>query len=480
MRFLPGSAILTLTAFLATACGSTDLSKATKPFREGKFQDAAANIASVEGEGTDGVWIQMEKGSILKAAGRHAESQVALERCQEQMDDLLKKSGEESIAVGGLAGAGAVMTDDRQVTYVGALYEAQLVCALQTMNALLQSNLSQAQAAVSALRARVDEADDVKAKAREYLEKKREENEAKAKEHQGEYGAVLTFSSASDQLTAAYTSWADSALGIGLYLGAIVDRESGRGSDFPGLLLRSAEESKKLTHLADQVFYPNFAKSLESAVGNLAALPSGPTTYVIIEDGLAPFKEVDGALLQEMQQKNGLDVQLPALRHEPSRLVSGWQVTLEGDRSVNADLVCSVSVVKQNEFDVNYPDIRYRAVLGKVIKKAMTAAGAAVAIASEDRNAQMIGAAVALFGAVSDALQGADLRSWDCLPSAYYAVAIPTPVGGKMKITSTGGSTPNEVMVVPGVSNIVVITSLKPDTCSTQSAPLQAVAAQAN
>ena len=480
MRLLRNPSLLAVSALLFAACASTDLSKATKPFREGKIQQAANEIAGIKGDSsTDGVWIQMEKGSILKVAGRFKESQQALDQCQQRMDELLAKSGAESVAVGGIAGAGAVMTDDRQCTYVGALYELQMVCALQTMNSLLASNLSNAQAAISSLRARVDEADSAKEKARQYLDKKREENLKKGQEYFADNEDVLGLSSADDKLKAAYTSWADSTLGIGLYLGAVVDRESGKGSDFPGLMERSAESAKSLSHLADEAFYPNLAKSLDAAVADMAALPNGPTTYVIVESGLAPFREVDGDELQKMQKTKGLDVQLPKLRHEPARLVTGWVVEPFPGQVQQLPLLTSIDVVKQNEFDINYPDIRYRAVLGKIIKKSMMVAGAAVAIAAEDKTAKMIGAGVYLFGAVSDAMQGADLRSWDCLPSAYYAIAVPTPANGVIKVGPEGAAL-TEVKVVPGVSNFVVVTSLSPKECIAHSAPIQPVAAPTN
>ena len=479
MNLLRNPSLLAASALLFAACGSTDLSKATKPFREGKIQQAADEIAGISGDSsTDGVWIQMEKGSILKVAGRFEESQQALDQCQQQMDELLAKSDAESVAVGGIAGAGAVMTDDRQCTYVGALYESQMVCALQAMNSLLTSNLSNAQAAISSLRSRVDEADEAKEKARQYLDKKREENLEKGKEHSAGNDDVLVLTSADDKLKAAYTSWADSALGIGLYLGAVVDRESGKGAEFQGLMQRSAESAKSLSHLADEAFYPNLAKSLDAAVADMAALPNGPTTYVIVESGLAPFREVDGDELQKMEKK-GLDVQLPVLRHEPARVASGWMVESAPGQSKQLPLLTSISVVKQNEFDINYPDIRYRAVLGKIIKKSMAAAGAAVAIAAKDDTAKMIGAGVFLLGAVSDALQGADLRSWDCLPSAYYAIAVPTPSNGVLKVGAEGAAS-TEVQVVPGVSNFVVVTSLSPAQCIAHSAPIQPVAAPAN
>lgn len=161
--------LLTLAFSFLGSCASTDLTKATVPFRSGDLDTAAAEIAKIDGSGnTDGVWIQMEKGSILKAAGKFAESQEALTQCQDKMDELLKSAGEEAVAVGGIAGAGAVMTDDRTCNYVGALWESQLVCALQMMNAMALSRLDQAQAAASALRARVDESDTVKTKAREH------------------------------------------------------------------------------------------------------------------------------------------------------------------------------------------------------------------------------------------------------------------------------------------------------------------------
>jgi hypothetical protein len=463
------SALLLSSAAFLASCASTDLSKAVDPYRNGDFNVAAAEILKIDGnDKTDGVWIQMEKGSILKSAGLIAQSQAALQDCQNQMDSLLADADDESIAVGGLAGAGAVMTDDRQCNYVGALYESQLVCALQAMNGLLMSDLSQAQAAISLLRSRVDEANTIKEKVAEYLAKVREENAEERKANAEKYGESITKFDSDVQLTdadtalkAAYSSWADTSTGIGLYVAEVVGRESGRSGEFVSYMTRAAQDARKQSW--NQAAYAALAAGQDAALANISSAQPGNTTYVIVEAGLAPRRQLNTQRMAEMKQKD-LDVELPGLS-DP--LYSGKASVVIGDAT-------HVALLKKNEFDMNYPDMEYRAVLGKVIKEAIKVAGAATALASDDRTTKLIGAAFAIGGAIASAAQGADLRSWDCLPYQYRVVAVPTPADGQLKIVTDEAEA--QVSVVPGTSNIVVATSISRNQCSALTAPISAIA----
>lgn len=469
------TALILATVTMLTSCASTDLSKAVDPYRNGDFSVAAVEIQKIDGrDQTDGVWIQMEKGAILKSAGMIAASQAALEDCQNQMDNLLADADDESIAVGGLAGAGAVMTDDRQCNYVGALYESQLVCALQAMNALLLSNPSQAQAAVSLLRTRVDEASTIKEKVADYLAKVREENAAERQANAEKYGESITkFDSdiqlmdAETALKAAYASWADTSAGIGLYIAEVVGRESGRAGEFTTYLERAASEAQKQSW--NSAAYQALAAGQTAALANINETQPGSTTYVIVETGLAPRRQLNTERMAEMKQR-GLEVELPGLS-EPR--YTGKASVVVGETTLDTQVVTDVGLLKKNEFDMNYPDMEYRAVLGKVIKEAIKVAGAATALASDDRTTQLIGAAFAIGGAIASAAQGADLRSWDCLPNQYRVVAFPTPADGQLKIVTDAAEA--SVTVVPGTSNIVVATSVQPNQCVTATAPIGAI-----
>jgi len=470
-------ASLSLLVFAFASCKSTDLSKPVNAYRAGDLAIAAKEIGTVKtAKDTDCVWVEMERASILKALGQIPESQAALERCQLKMDELLASTGQEAVAVGGLAGAGAVMTDDRQCNYVGALYESQLVCAMQAMNALLLSSPSAAQAAISQLRNRVDEASTMKEKIANYLEKKREENAKEREDNAAKYGDsftkfndAMTLTDADGALKSAYTSWADTSVGIGLYLGEIVNRETGRKGEFTTYMSRASADA--LRQSWRQVDYTALGEGLSKAAAQLESVPVGSATYIIVEAGLAPQRVLNTERMNAMKGY-GLDVQLPGL----SEASYSGKVTIDAEGQAHeAVLVMDVGLVKRNEFDVNYPDMEYRAVLGKVIKELIKTAGAAVALTSDSRDAQIIGALAFVGGAIASAAQGADLRSWDCLPHRYLAVAIPTPADGVLKVQTDGAS--ETVRVVPGTSNIVVVTSVQPAHCSVVTAPITAVAA---
>ena len=437
-----------------------------KPFRSGNLLVAADAISAIEGAGeTDGVWIQMEKGSILKAAGRFRESRQVLEQCQEQMDNLLVAAGQESVAVGGLSGAGAVMTDDRQCCYVGALYESQLVCTLQMVNSLMLSDQGGAQAAVSAFRSRVDEAITIKQKVADYLAQQREQNEKaraeKAPDYQGT-GADFQPGEADNALKSAYVSWADSSVGVGLYMAEVVLRESVRQGEFSAYISRAAADAE--SQVWNQAAYVSLAAGLRGAAEQLDATQPSSTTYVLVETGLAPAKERNAERERELSL-GGLE--LPGLGRPE---YSGKASVQAGGSDFVTHLVTDVAVLKQNEFAVNYPDIEHRAVLGKVIKESLKVAGLGTAVISNDRNAQLIGLFVGIFGAAASAAQGADLRSWDCLPFHYRVAAIPTPDDGKVAIVVDDARV--EVQVVPGVSNLVVATSVAPNHCVAYSSTL--------
>lgn len=474
------SALLKLAQFapvaILGACASTDLSKAVKPYKNADLAIAAQEVRAIDADSTDGVWVLMEKGSILKASGNFAESQSALMECNNRMDQLLKDAGEEAVAVGGLAGAGAVLTDDRQCTYVGALYEAQLVCALQAMNALQLSSLGDAQAAISLLRNRVDEAKDTKRRVEVYLATKREENEAKRAEQQqklgekyNDYSDGLKYLPYDDAQKAAYTSWADTSVGIGLFLAELVDRESGKSGEFLGYMDRLATDAAAQRYRT--VDYTRLAAETREAANQLRKAPAGETTYVIVERGIAPARILDAEEMNKSWAK-ALEVQLPGLDGGSG---SDSVSVAVGNQTVPIRLVTDMRLLKGNEFAVCYPDIRYRAVLGKLIKESAKIAGVATAVASKDRSTQLIGLGVALAGAVASALQGADLRSWDCLPLTYEVAAIKTPASGE--ITVTCGGKAQKVRVVPGVSNTVLIGTIRDGHCSIYSAPVKPVAA---
>ena len=459
-----------------SSCKSTDLSKSVKAYRSGDMEIAAVEIGKIDGKSkTDGVWIEMQRASILHSAGQVAESQAALALCQEKMDALLKEAGEQNIAVGGLAGAGAVMTDDRTCNYVGAIYEAQLVCALQAANSLLMSDLVAAQAAVSSLRNRVDEATTMKASAAKYIAEQREKNAEERKANEEKYGdqfkaydSALSLVDADSALQSAYNSWADTSVGIGLYMAEIVQRESGRKGEFSEYLKRAATDAG--AQKWNQSTYQALSKSMVAAVEQIDGAPVGGSTYVVAELGLAPQRVLNTERMNAMKEK-GLDVQLPGLS-DPS--YGGTIVVESGGVEHKPIVLTDLALIKRNEFDVYYPDMEYRAVLGKVIKELVAAAGAAVALTSDSRDAQIIGALAFVAGKVASSAQGADLRSWDCLPHQFVVLALPTPADGSLKIKTDGAQ--QAVSVAPGVSNFVVVTSTQPAHLAIRSAPLRAVA----
>lgn len=460
--------------FAVVSCKSTDLSKAVTAYRAGDMNVAAAEIVKIDGNSkTDGVWIEMQRASILTAAGRPQESQAALAKCQEKMDALLKDAGEQNIAVGGLAGAGAVMTDDRTCSYVGAIYEAQIVCALQAINAMLLSDLVSAQAAVASFRNRVDEATTVKASAAEYLAAKREENAKERAAKEEEYGegfkkyeSTLVVTDADQALKSAYTSWADTSIGIGLYVGEVVQRESGRNGEFTTYIERAAADALKQEW--NQVAYQTLARSMKDAVAQLGTVPAGNATYIVVKSGLAPQRVLNTERMTAMKE-NGLQVDLPGLSEHS---YAGSVAVVAGGVAHKPVVITDLALVKRNEFDVYYPDMEYRAVLGKIIKELVAAAGAAVALTSDSRDAQLVGALVFVAGKVASNAQGADLRSWDCLPHQYLVLAIPTPTDGVLKITSDAAEA--TAQVVPGVSNFVLVTNTQPAHLGIQSAALKA------
>ena len=468
--------VLLLAFALLQGCSSTDLSKAVGPFRSGDFEKAAVEIAKVDANSeADGVWILMERGSIYKSAGLFDDSRQALEACNQRMDALIADAGESAVNVGGLAGAGAIMTDDRQCNYVGSLYEAQLVCGLQAMDSLMLSDLASAQASVSRLRDRVNEAKTVKQAVEDYLATQREENAKELAANREKYGEKLAemmagteIGSAEDSLKQAYVSWADTSVGLPLYVAEIVQREAGQPGEFAGYLARSAEDAAQQTRAPEA--YGSLAAGISNALTNLNSTQPGSTTYVIVESGLAPCKVVDQKAQEAWKEKGISDMELPTLqpggRHSVALSVDGNEQQLS--------LMSDVRLLKSNEFQYQYPDVRYRAVTGKVIKKMIAAAGAATALASDDQTTQIIGALAFVGGSIMAAAQGADLRSWDCLPHSYFVVAFPTPDSGVIECqVDAGEGGKREVAVQPGASNLVVVTAVDSGASRIYSAPLR-------
>lgn len=263
---------------------------------------------------------------------------------------------------------------------------------------------------------------------------------------------------------------------IGLYLANVVQREAQGNKEWDGYVERCAKSAEELPSPVD---WKVLATNMRAAVEQLDACQPGSTTYVIYERGLAPIRVRDEEYLIKCRQQGFIEVPLPTLAF-PTELPESLVVTAAG-KSAETLFISSNQLNKCLEFYVNFPDIKFRAVTGKVIKKTLQVAGAATALASKSNTAQIIFTVIFLAATVADAVQDADLRSWDSLPSRYEVLAMPTPGDGQVGLQIGEKGPKRDIKVEPNKSNIVIVTAVNSSSMIVHHAPLQApVAANAN
>jgi hypothetical protein len=377
-------------AVLACLCGAfgcaSDYVARTRPARAAyeayRPDEALQRLEEARGPEKDRLLYLLDKGMVLHAAGKHAESLEVLAEADRLSQDLDFTSIREETA--------AALTSERERTYRGEDFEKLMISVLQALNF---AELGRDEDALVEVR-RVDE----RLRKMVVEEKKPYEQLAIAR-----YLGGVLYEDQGD-LDAAFIDY-EAAYRLQPKLGGLAE---------------------PLVRLARQTGREELVRELLRAPGAADARPIGPgegQVVVVVEAGRSPEKE---SLRHKIAAAQIIDI--PHYRDRGTALPA---LVVAAGRSVTTVEVTSLSEVAKIHLDD-----RVGRLLAKALVQTGVKAGVAAAVASETKS-EGLGALTFL---VLSQLNQADLRSWLSLPAGFQLARLRLPVGKHTVTVEAGGT----------------------------------------
>ncbi|MBZ4419579.1 COG3014 family protein [Myxococcus sp. RHSTA-1-4] len=391
---------------LMTGC-ATDYVARTRDVRVAyQSEDYTRALAALESAtramvDQDRLLVLMDKGMVLHAAGKWAESNAVLEEAE--------RLGEQLDGVSVSEEAGALITNERQRAYRGEDFEKLMISVLQALN---YAELGEAESAMVEVRQVNERLEKMVAD-----EKKPYQQLAIARY----LGGIIR----EDQRDwdSAYIDYAK-AYELEPELGALVEP-----------LLRLAKQAGRDDAYAELVAkYPG--------VPHEPLAPGESQVVVVVEAGLSPEKQ--------RASRDGGDggnlIEVPEYRdrgHAPPVRVSLGDST---QRAVTVTSLADVARVHLNH--------RIGGMLAKQVGGAVAKAGLAAGVGALTKSEEV----AALTFILLNATNAPDLRSWLSLPAEFQVARFRVPAGGHtVRVDAGGRTTEHTVDVKPGRVGLVVV-----------------------
>jgi hypothetical protein len=438
------------------ACSTTDLMPAYQQHAAGDFDGAVASIQqSVQGQSSfkteDTLWLLLEQGKILQDAGRWQESN-ALEKARILLDNLGDKAFISVNSIGN--DVAAMQTDDRQLDYVGTLYDRIFLHTTMAINDAMMGNLERAVANVRAQLRRQQEAVDLNAKRLAAIDQRRGEDRGRASGMQDDgtyFSSFMDFETNSgmgEEMKrmmgfGGHDGYADYHAPYGYALGAILMYAAGRDGEAADLA-RLASDPKL------RVQFQGFAQPLG---------PDSPEVIVLFENGLAPAR-LDASF--SYFGPNG-PTKVPIPKIEMRQNGRAVRLRIEGgDASAETANVDSVDGIVVTDFRNALPIIWFRATMQVMLKEVETyvARRAAQNNVNDQQAANLAELGVLMAGVVARNVVKPDLRSWQTLPGEHQMARFPRPQSNTLTLRQLGsGGAPGAFTTValPAIPGPVLI-----------------------
>jgi uncharacterized protein len=384
-------------AALACLCGAfgcaSDYVARTRPARAAyeayRPDEALRDLDEERGPEKDKLLYLLDKGMVLHAAARYAESLEVLAKADKLSQDLdFTSIGEEGAAL---------LTSERERTYRGEDFEKLMISVLQALN---YAELGRDEDALVEIR-RVDE----RLHKMVVEEKKPYEQLAISR-----YLGGVLYEDQGD-LDAAYIDY-EAAYRLQQSLGALAEP-----------LVRLARQTGR-EELAQKLLGAAGSPGLPGAADTRPIGPAEGQVVVVIEAGRSPQKE---SLRHKTAAAQIIDI--PHYRDRGTALPA--LVGAEG-RSIAAVEVTSLSSVAKAHLDD-----RVGRLLAKALVQTGLKAGLAAGVASQTQS-EGLGALTFL---VLSQLNQADLRSWLSLPAQFQVARLRLPVGKHTVTVEAAGMT---------------------------------------
>ena len=187
--------------------------------------------------------------------------------------------------------------------------------------------------------------------------------------------------------------------------------------------------------------------------------------WIFIEDGLGPVREewrLDLPLVLIPYANRFIlyaGMALPYLRYRPEAS-SSYEVS-SGGNSTGLVLLQDVDKLIKTEFDVYFREALIREITRTIVKASVQVALGVVAENASDNYTKIAlrGAQIAA-AAWAAAVTQADLRCWSALPKKVYAIRVPRPADGTIRITAAGA--PVAEAIVPEGNSFVFVRKTSP------------------
>ncbi len=372
-------------------------------YQQGDYTRALASLESAtrEGPAQDQLLVMMDKGMVLHAAGKWAESNAVLEEAERLSEQLDSVSVSEE--------AKTLVSNERQRTYRGEDFEKLMISVLQALNYV---ELGDDEAAMVEVR-----------QVNERLEKMIAE-EKKPYEQ----------------------------LAIARYLGGVI-REDQRDWDSAYIDYAKAYEiaprkealAEPLLRLAKKAGRDAMYAELLARYPDVPHEPLAPDegqVVVVVEAGLAPEKQRGS----RGGGGGGALIEVPVYRTRG--FVPPVSVALDGQSR------SAVTVTSLADVAVVHLDDRIGRLLAKQLATAAVKAGVAAGVGALTKNSDL---GVLTF-LILNAANAPDLRSWLSLPAEFQVARFRVPAGSHtVRVAAWGQTTEHPIEVKPGRIGVLVL-----------------------
>jgi hypothetical protein len=438
-------------ALLAAGCATykRQAAEMTDAWRSGQVALAAHEFgvkAREKDKTMDSVVWHLEAGAACRAAGDYTNSDGQFDAAAAKMDAYEQqakvKLGHE---------AGAIMSNQENLPYVGKPYDKIMLHTYKALNYLALGDQERARPEI--IRAYQCQQDAVEENARRIEKAQEQEQSSKDKEKIEQTRSDPQFSAALGGVTKdldGFKFYADYVNPFTVYLDGLFFLYDGSGGS-------DLEHAAKSLNRVREVCGENsfISADLQTVRGAMAGVPPGPCTYVIYETGRAASLDqvrIDVPIL--FANVSYVGAAFPKLVFHDD-YAPELAIIANGVQQATT-LLASMDSIVALDFKNEFPAIVTKTLISTVAKAAAAFAVNQAVSQQSDIGGFLTRLATA---ATQAAINIADTRSWTTLPKEFHLARLPTPADRKLTL-STGMGLPVVVNLMDGPVNVVYVKSI--------------------
>ena len=387
----------------------------------------ATKQANNNAENKDAIVWRLEQGTVLRAAGKFEDSNIAFEKAEAKINDYAQKA---KVRVG--QEAGALLSNQANLDYEGRSYDGIMLNTYKALNYLALGQPDKARPEI--IRAYQRQQDAVEDNKRRIEKAQNEAAKSKDKAKMDKAQSNPRFQSQLQNSMAGLNDvkvYADYVNPFTVYLDGLYFMANAEDASD---LERAHKSFERVASFAGDNDYVK--QDLATVDDLINSKPLLPTTYVIFETGCAPVRDqirIDIPIV--VSSLSYVGAAFPTIK-----LQGGYQPTLSvsaNGTNYNTQTVASMDGIIVLDYKNELP-----VVITKTIAATITKAVAAYAAnqAAQQAGGDMGGLLMKITTAVYQmAVNIADTRTWTTLPKEFQVARFPTPADGKLDLTAPNG-----------------------------------------